>query len=790
MKERTTGRKNSYKKLTSLTLACMLGATVIPTVNGGTAYATTDAKATTAATNTVVEAESVAITAEQVGNRKAFIKENLRSDIGTNLQPTGLAVQPGDVLEIYVDVDDTSKLPKIVFTQQEGSWASWKQSFTLRKGKNTITTPTIKQVDKYSYNVTAGGTIYIENPYTAEEQGKAPVIHIKGATQIPYMTKDTKIEDFKASLEDYVKKLNNGTAKINVVELVSDHLIYTGTATGAYNTFVKNGVNPQVILNGYDTWMHNAFEVNGLDDTNTSLIREHIRIMQPWGLMYATGDHTGIRSSSEHLMFLNLGKSYAGWALDHEIGHRIDIGEREYLEVTNNMSAMLMGVKYGNISNRIPFENMYKYLIKENAVNMASRSLSERLGAFWQLELAYPNYWANLERLYRERKISVKTDNEKQQYIVKFSSEVVNKDLSSYFERHGFTVNEETKKELSKYEKPNKIWYLNNSVINYKGNGFDKNTKVTANVMLNKVERENILYISIDEDNKDDLLGYEILRNGEVVGFTTKDTFIDTGIEPDGDYTYQVVAYDKKLNPVKSEYFVAVEDPAVENIDKIVQTIKKNLANSDLDNITSLYFANPKDIISASKGTDEEEKLKASIQEELDDSVKGTYIVSLYNPKGVSVEELLKNNLSIMYQTERNSAFFKYSNGNVVNRGEVIATIDTRDEKSQVEANINKIKDSVRKVLTSQDIIADELSDIYIINPKVEGYKGTDMDMKFVELVEIELEGNVTGTYGIHLQYTKGKSIDELIENHLLISYQLKDGRDYYVYSNNKLEKW
>ena len=45
-------------------------------------------------------------------------------------------------------------------------------------------------------------------------------------------------------------------------------------------------------------------------------------------------------------------------------------------------------------------------------------------------------------------------------------------DLSSYFARHGFTVSDETKEEVSQYPSPKKIWYLNNSVVGYEGTGF------------------------------------------------------------------------------------------------------------------------------------------------------------------------------------------------------------------------------------------------------------------------------------------------------------------------------
>lgn len=124
------------------------------------------------------------------------------------------------------------------------------------------------------------------------------------------------------------------------------------------------------------------------------------------------------------------------------------VGVREYGEVTNNMVSMAMSVDYNSIDNRIPFEKMYSYLIAENQSVMSALSLQERLGAFWQLELAHPGYWSELNKYYRDRSVSLPNgDLSKQQYLIQFSSEVLNQDLSSYFARHGFTVTEETKKQ-------------------------------------------------------------------------------------------------------------------------------------------------------------------------------------------------------------------------------------------------------------------------------------------------------------------------------------------------------
>ena len=132
------------------------------------------------------------------------------------------------------------------------------------------------------------------------------------------------------------------------------------------------------------------------------------------------------------------------------------------------------------------------------------------------------------------------------QYLVKFSSEVVGEDLSEYFARHGFEVNEETKKETSKYPKPDKkIWYLNNSKINYEGNGFTQDTNL--DVIINRVENGIKLTFNVDNKVKSDLLGYEIFRDGELIGFTSTNTFIDTNADKTKNSKYEVIPYDINL---------------------------------------------------------------------------------------------------------------------------------------------------------------------------------------------------------------------------------------------------
>ena len=508
------------------------------------------------------------ITAEQHGDMVAHAKNNLKFGFGNNNQTTGISAKPGDVITVYVDADPSKPLPSLAFSQQEGSFGNWMRTVSLKVGKNVIAVPEIPQDGWYKHEVTKGGPIYIVNPYTKEEQPKAPVIRFASGDKFPFLTKDTNEEEFKKFLIEYKKAMDEDIAKnpnvldrkvLDIFEFVSDHLVWTGTATGAYKTYIEQGVNPLDTIKSYNTHMEEIFKYYGLDGSSEQndpkYIRENVRLAQPFAYMYSYTNHIGVLSDvmANHLIpFEDRGPS---WGLTHEIGHRMDVNARLYGEITNNMLPMHMSVYYNKIDNRIPYESkIYKNVISENSNKYADGEAFERLAVYWQLEMYKPGYWGNLNKLYRERNVSLgdkNPENVKMQYLIKFSSEVIGEDLSEYFARHGFEVNEETKKETIKYPKPDKkIWYLNNSKANYKGNGFTQDTNLE--VSLSKVENGIKLTFDVDDKVKPDLLGYEILRDGEVIGFTGTNTFTDTNADKAKNSKYEVVPYDLNLGTGKS----------------------------------------------------------------------------------------------------------------------------------------------------------------------------------------------------------------------------------------------
>ena len=77
--------------------------------------------------------------------------------------------------------------------------------------------------------------------------------------------------------------------------------------------------------------------------------------------MYAAGNHIGVQSDVMVSMLTSVG----GWGVDHEIGHKLDIGVRTIGEVTNNMIPQYTSYYYNKLNKRIPFEsNTFKKCYK------------------------------------------------------------------------------------------------------------------------------------------------------------------------------------------------------------------------------------------------------------------------------------------------------------------------------------------------------------------------------------------------------------------------------------------
>ena len=583
------------------------------------------------------------VTVEQHGDRNAHTNQNLKFGFGNNNQPTGVLAKPGDTVVVYVDAEPGKPLPQLFFSQQEGSFANWGRTVSLHAGKNVITVPEVTQNDGwYHHSVTPGGAVYIVNPYTEEQQGKSPVIRFaKGVEVFPMMDKNTDEQEFLQLLKDYKARLDADKRAnpdvmdrqmIDIVEIVSDHLVFTGTATGAYEAYVNQEFSPLQTVNMYNDHMDLVFEYLGLDGSNelndVKYTRENIRLAQPFGYMYAYTNHIGVQGDVMVSMLTSVG----GWGVDHEMGHRLDIGVRTIGEVTNNMIPQNSSYYYNKPDKRIPFEShIYKNVISKDNNEYYSGSYFENLAVFWQLEMIYPGYWAKLNRQYRENNVvldSQDSANDKLNQLAKYSSIALELDLTEHFERHGIFVSDETKEFVSQYKKPEvKTWYANYDYIEYKGNGFEKETGLVVERLTHG--EHNQLVFKVNADVAADVLGYEIFKDEELIGFTSTNSFIDTTTEVGEAVEYKVIPYDKKLNPGEEVHLHSLAPTIMTSQEKVI--FKLNEAFE------------PMNLAKAYTYTGEEMTNAVTVNHSVDMSQKGIYPVTfMAEDQGMTTAKTIK----------------------------------------------------------------------------------------------------------------------------------------------------
>ena len=634
------------------------------------------------------------VVAEQHGDRNAHNNKNLKFGFGNNNQPTGIVARPGETITVYVDVEEGKPLPQLMFSQQEGSFANWGRTVSLYPGKNVITVPKVTQEDGwYHHSVTPGGPVYIVNPYTAEEQGKAPVIRFaKGVEEFPTIDKNTNEVEFIKFLKEYKKRIDEDIEAnpdvmdrkvIDTFELVADNVVITGTVSGAYDAYVNQGFKPLDSLKMHNDHMNMLFEYQGIDGRNEKndikYTRENIRLAQPYGYMYAAIGHIGVQRDVMSSILTNVG----GWGIDHEIGHKMDIGVRTIGEVTNNMLPQQSSYYYNKLNKRIPFEShVYKNVISTNSNKYADGELAENLAVFWQLEMIYPGYWAKLNSLYRENNVNLEEGNEyndKLNKLAYYSSIALELDLTEYFERHGFWVSDETKEFAKRYNKPDKkIWYANYDYIEYDGEGFT--TEPTIKVTTSK-EGENLkLNINIDKKSKSDLMGYEIYKNDELIAFTSTNSFVDTEANFDENVVYKVVAFDKRLNESKG-YETNSYAPSIK--------LQQNEINIKLNE-----EFNPSTLVRAYNYNGEEITSEIIINNGVNSSEKGIYQVEyVVTDEGITTKEMLTVNVVSDYDYLSDSQWQSVqtqwgtpsTNTNI--QGKVNETVNTFNKGISIHAN-------------------------------------------------------------------------------------------------------
>lgn len=163
-------------------------------------------------------------------------------------------------------------------------------------------------------------------------------------------------------------------------------------------------------------------------------------------------------------------------------------------------------------------------------------------------------------------------------------------DLTDFFTAWGIIPNEETKAFISQFEaEADKIQYLDDDSMAYRLDGKARMSVDTEiNASLSNDKNSNQVTLTISNTNKVDgaMLGYEILRNGQAVGFvnaeTGETTFTDTVSTVNNRvFTYSIIGYDKLLNRTAELTLKPIKISHDGSLDKDQWLIETNLISDN-----------------------------------------------------------------------------------------------------------------------------------------------------------------------------------------------------------------
>ncbi len=559
----------------------------------------------------------------ELESRGDSIKESQKRKVWNfqDWQPTGIAVKSGEKIEVYVDAERNTPLPKLVFKQMD-SQHNGQVVISLTSGKNEITIPELDS-NELRPGTAKAGVLYTSNPYTAEQQIRNPKIRIVGGTSYPHFIKGIDSdEEVMEELREYNKKLKADPDLPDVFDVFSDKTLVNVKSTYALDWYTENNKLPSYTANKSDEVIKETMRYWGFDgssEVNSDFNFRYISMVK-WldngGFMNAGNGITGFNQAQQGGA-LNVN---TGWGFMHEMGHNFDTGGRTIGEVTNNMLPLHFSMLKGERS-KISEQNLWESKIfpkvsKEDYSNNewypeSDRSLLTHIAPIWQLQLYDNTFWPNFERYFRENNIGGGSWENIHEAWAVAASDVLQLNLKEHFARHGFYVSEETAKHMEQYPAPTKkIWYLNDNEYLNKGEGFNNDVNCKVKTTLN--EDSIKLDISIDKDNANSLLGYEIIRDGKVIGFTTKDTFTDTNITEGENHKYEVVAYDTQLNTAEGTIAKA-HQPKLETVGGLTLHLNEEFDASDFVRATD-YQGN--------------ELTNIKITDNVDNTRKGEYTVT------------------------------------------------------------------------------------------------------------------------------------------------------------------
>ncbi|WP_332649054.1 NPCBM/NEW2 domain-containing protein [Lysinibacillus sp. 54212] len=555
--------------------------------------------------NSNVSTEAI-VTASQRGNSSTEAREHQIARTSFSLDTFGKYVVPGETIQVFVDADKNGVMPNLVLGQIADDKNGWIRRYSLKPGLNTITAP--------SYDNMKPAVVYIENPALPNQQAYAPNARLVGGTAFPvYYHGKTDLAAFEKELEAYVANMStndqdfaNGIPKgvvYNVAELVSENNTISTTAAGALKGIQELKPTGKTVADTMNDWesMWKEFQtISGYtanDRRFNAKFTSRVFTKGPyaWSDWGYTGYNGGNSTRRDDGFFKQIVKPFGvpgndGWAYFHEWGHNINNSSMEHGEITNNLYSVILRKKFENSNNdRVDWNTLYKRFSGETV----NHGFWTYLGILEQVQYYYgEDSYGKASRIARENPDGVMNGlGSNLQRLVVGLSLATETDLTVFFEDWGYvTATDKMKEKVAHLPKPSvKLQYMHSVGRGYEGSGFSNDANVTVHALkANKEKNEITITYDIDAANKDAAMGYEILRDGKVVGYTTNLSFVDKNVDVTTPHTYEIVAYDKKLNSLKPVE-VESQQPALSAEEHV--TLKLHQPYDPMDYVKAASYA-------------------------------------------------------------------------------------------------------------------------------------------------------------------------------------------------------
>lgn len=508
------------------------------------------------------------LTASQRGDEGKEAREHKIARATYSLDSFGKYVVPSETIEVYVDADENGVMPTLVLGQMGDDKNGWTRFYDLKQGKNIITAPPATHMSP--------AAVYIANRALPHEQAYAPRVRLEGGTAYPiYRHGETTPEAFERDLIAYCEKVSttdsdfdNGVPAdkyYNIAELTSENNTITTSALGALRGMneMKGQYTVADTMDYYEQVWHHFQTVSGYsadagdvrDQLFTGKFTSRVFVKGPyawsdWGYTGYNGGNT-IRRDDGFFKSLVQPVSFTGgdWGYLHEWGHNLNNSSIEHGEVTNNIYSMevqrMMGTPHGNTPD-------YNTIYKTFSGEVYNHGFFTHLAVLMQVQDTYGNdTYGKASSIARRNPDGILDglSNNLERLVICMSL-ATETDLTDFFEMHNYvTATPLMKSKVAHLPKPSvKVQYMHSKAYGYKGEGFNNEVKPEiTSIVSDRTHNANKLTFSIDETNQEHHLGYEIFRDGKLVGYTVDHTFVDRNIKVNENYLYEIVAYDKKL---------------------------------------------------------------------------------------------------------------------------------------------------------------------------------------------------------------------------------------------------